>query len=286
MISIINSWQFNYIGYLIGVVTFFQLYKLAVRNAKTDGAATLLLQFLAGGSILLLAPIFPMTFPTKPEVYGLLLLASIFYAINDRLQTTVRKHLQVSIFAILNQLSTVFLIIVGLTIFREPLVLSKIFGAACILCGNVFLLYKKGKMHIDKYVVLSILATLSFALAISIDIGISKQFNLPIYIMLTLIVPAVFIWITEKIPVSAIVAEYNSPAKKYYIATGIAWGLTILFALRSFQFGEVTTIVPLQALSVLANVVISYFFLNEKKDEWKKIVAAVAVIAGVYFTVV
>lgn len=283
--NLLNTWQFNYIGYLIGVVIFFQLYKLAVRNAKVDGAATLLLQFLAGGSILVLLPFFPLSFPQNWETYGFLILACIFYAINDRLQTTARKHLPVSMFSILNQLSTVFLIVLGLTLFREPFVTNKILGAISILTGNFILLYKKGKIQIDKNILISILATLSFAFAISIDIGISKQFNLPFYIMLTLVIPGIMIWLTEKIPIQTIIDEYNSKAKKYYVATGIAWGLTILFALRSFQFGEVTTIVPLQGLSVLINVIIAYFFLGEKRDKWKKILAAILVVLGVYLTV-
>lgn len=284
--EMLNTWQFNYLGFLIGVVIFFQLYKLAVKSAKLDGAATLLLQFIAGTSILVLSPLFPFVFPSKLEIYVLLFFASIFYAINDRLQTTVRKNLEVSTFSILNQLSTVFLIIIGFTIFREPLVISKIFGAAFILVGNMMLIYKKNKFQFDKHILISILATLSFALAISIDIGISKQFNLPIYIMLTLIIPALMMLLSEKIPARTIIEEYNSPAKKYYLATGLAWGLTILFSLRSFQYGEVTTIVPLQALSVLANVIIFYFFLKEKQDKWKKILASIIVIAGVYLTVV
>ena len=283
--DLLNTWQFNYLGYLVGVVVFFQLYKLAVKKTQQDGAATLLLQFLAGGSILLLFPLFPFSFPTDWKVYGLLVLASIFYAVNDRLQTTARKHLQVSVFSVLNQLSTVFLIILGLTFFREPLILSKLVGAGLIVMGNVVLLYKKGEIRFDKYILMTVLAVLSFAFAISIDIGISKQFNLPFYIMLTLVVPAFMIWFAEKIPLKVIVGEFNGEARKFYIATGIAWGLTILFALRSFQLGEVTTIVPLQALSVLANVLVAYFFLGEKKDEIKKVLAALIVIAGVYLTV-
>jgi len=64
-------------------------------------------------------------------------------------------------------------------------------GAGLILTGNVLIFYEKGKLKINKYIWLGILATLLFRIVILIDIGISKQFNLPFYIMLTFFIPAI-----------------------------------------------------------------------------------------------
>jgi drug/metabolite transporter (DMT)-like permease len=284
-VNIINNWQFNLVIYLISVVTFFQFYKLAVKHAKHDGAATILLQIIASISALFLLPLLPFEFPTDFKVYLLLLAGCVFYSLNDRLQTTARKNLEVSVISIVNQLSTVFLIIIGLTAFKEQFLLSKMFGAVLILLGNVLLFYKKGKIELNKYVWLAVLTTLVFAIAISIDIGISQQFNLPFYIMLTLLLPSLMIFFAEKIKLSEIVQEYETGNKKHYLITGISWTLAIFFSLRSFQFGRVTTIVPLQATSVLLNVIIAYFFLGERKDKFKKLISALLIVLGVYLTV-
>lgn len=284
--DLLNIWQVNLIFYLISVVSFYQFYKLAVRNAKKDGAATITLQLLASIAVLFLSPFFAIKFPSEIKWYVLLAGACIFYALNDRLQTTARKHLQVSVFTIINQLSTVFLIIYGLTIFRDPFSPIKLLGALIILAANILLRYSKGKIEINKYVSIAVLATIAFATAMSIDIGISGHFNLPIYIMLTLFIPALFIVVGERIKLSEIVAEFNSPDQKYYILTGIFWALTIFFSLRSFQLGKVTTIVPLQATNVLLNVIVAYFFLGEKKDELKKTTAALLVMLGIYLTII
>ena len=283
--NIVNTWQFNLIGYLITIVGFFQFYKLAVRAAKRDGAATILLQTIAGISILLLTPFLPFKISSDPKIYALLILASVFYAINDRLQTTVRKNLQISLCSILNQLSTVFLIMSGLLIFREPFVVSKIAGGVLIVLGNTISLYRKGRIEINRYIWLAILANMALASAMSIDIGISRQFNLPFYIMLTLILPSVMIMVIEKIKIEEIINEYQSKNRKYYLITGLMWGLAIFFSLRSFQFGKVTTIVPLQALSALFNIMIAYLFLKERDYLFKKIIAAILIIFGVFLTV-
>ena len=201
------------------------------------------------------------------------------------MQTTVRKNLPVSTFSIINQFTTVFLLIIGLTAFKEQLLLTKLIGIGFILAANFLLVYKKEGIKIDKNTWLGILATLTLAIAISVDIGISKQFNLPFYIMLTLFIPAIMLFSTEKIKINEIKTEFQSETKKYYLLTGLAWGLAIFFSLRSFQYGVVTTIVPLQATAVLFNVLIAYVFQNEKSDKLKKIIAACLVIVGVYMTV-
>ncbi len=283
--NLLNTWQFNLIAHLISLVVFFQCYKLAVRNVQRDGAATVLLQILASIAVLILAPFFPFIIPTDPKIYILLLAACIFYALNDRLQTTARKHLQVSVYSIINQLSNVFLIIIGLTIFKEGLILQKLIGAGLILLGNIFLFYKKGALKANKFVWVAVIASFFFAAAISTDIGISRNFNLPFYIMLTLFLPALMVFFGERIKPSEVLREYNGSDRKWYITTGIAWALTIFFSLRAFQLGTVTTVVPLAATSVLLNVVVAYFFLGERKEEWKKIIAALIVIAGIYLTV-
>ena len=281
----LNTWQFNLIGYLIAIIFFFQFYKLAVKNTARDGASTVLLQITAGLSVLALSPFLAFKFPTDLKFYLLLLGACIFYALNDRMQTTARRHLEVSAYSILNQLSNVFLIIIGVLVFRESVTLAKILGASLILGGNGVLLYKKQRFELNKYSIIAILASIVFAIAISIDIGISRQFNLPFYIMLTLIVPAIFVYFGERIKLSEVIAEYNSRARNYYLITGIAWGFVIFFSLRAFQLGKVTTIVPLEATAVLMNVVVAVILFKERDNLPKKIFAAALVIVGVYATV-
>lgn len=286
MNNLFNLWQFYVACFLVSVVIFFQYYKLAVKEAKNDGAATILLQTIAGLSILVFVPFFPIQFPTEIKFYFILFIASIFYALNDRLQVTARKHLDVSVFSILNMLKTFFLFLFGLLFFREDFVMTKMLGALLILFGNGLLFYKKGRFKLNKYAAMSIMATFIFAIAMSIDIGISIEFNLPIYISLTLLIPAIILFLFGRQKFDDISSEYKSTTKKYYFITGIFWGLTVLFTLRAYQLSDVTTIAPILASSVLLNIIFAYFFHKEKKDFLKKIIVAVLVLLGVYFIVV
>lgn len=111
--------------YIVLAVAFTQFYKIVTKTSKSDGTLTVLLQFIAGIFALLLCPFFKFSFPADWKVYLLLGVACIFYAISDRMNTTIRSGLEASTFSIIKQLSTVFMILAGLLFFKEPFVLKK-----------------------------------------------------------------------------------------------------------------------------------------------------------------
>ena len=277
----INTWWFNIIIYLILYVLFTQSYKLATKSSKHDGALTVLLQFLGGLTVLLFIPLFKIQFPTNIKTYILLLIACAFYAINDRINTTTRKGLEVSTHSMLSQLSTVFIITWGILFFKEPIVIKKIIGALLIIVGNIFVLYKKGKFEFNKYVLLSILCNIAFSIAISIDVGISDQFNLPLYVAITLLVPSILVFLFNKVKVSDVIEEYKTGNKKAIFVIVISWGIMIIEMIRSYQFGSVTTIAPIAAITTILNVFVAYFVQKEKDSMLKKVIAAIIVILGI-----
>ena len=271
-----------YVGlYIFFAVIFTQFYKISTKTAKGHGELTVLLQLIAGLSVLLFIPFFVIKWPTNFSTYLFLLIACIFYSINDRVNTTVRSGLEASTFSILNQLSTVFMILFGLLIFKESFVFTKILGALFILIGNVLIFYKKGKFTFNKYVWLGIVANVAFSIAMFIDVNLSSSFNLPIYISATLLIPSFVIGLFEKLKFQKIKDEFNNGNKLSILMTGFSWGILILFLLLAYQFGEVTTIAPLCALTVIVNVVVGYIFLKERDNLLKKIIAAVLIIISV-----
>lgn len=279
----INTWWFNIIIYLVLYVIFTQFYKKTTIKSENDGALTILLQVLGGLSILILMPFFEIRFPEKIETYIFLGIACVLYAFADRLNTTARRGLEVSTYSILNQLNTVFIIILGITIFKEKIILNKLLGGIVIILANILVIYQNGKFEFNKYVVISIFGNLFLAIASFTDIGISDRFNLPVYIAITLIVPSILIKIFERVRIKDIISEFKHGDKKSIIIVGISWGILILAMLRAYQFGSVTTVAPICATTTLLNVFAAYFVQNEKKDLPKKIFAALVVVVGIIF---
>ena len=137
------NWLICVILYLIFYVIFNQTYKVATKSLTKPGSLTILLEIIASLTVLLLIPFFEMKLPQDPKIYLLLGLSIIFYTISDRLNTTVRSGIEASTFSVINQLSTVFMIVAGVLFFKEPFVLNKFLGAALIVFSNVLIFFKK-----------------------------------------------------------------------------------------------------------------------------------------------
>lgn len=279
--EIINNWLIYVVAYLIFATIFTQFYKVATKTLKKAGALTILLQMTAGLVALLLCPLFGFKFPTDISVYIMLAISIVFYAITDRVNTTVRSGIEASTFSMLKQLSTTFMIFAGLVFFKEEFVLIKFIGAMLIILSNVIIFYKKGKFEFNKYVLLGILGNISFTVALFLDVNISDNFNLPFYVALTLIIPALLIMIFERIKPSEIKNEFVNGNKKAILITAISWGFSIIVQLRAYQLGNVTVIAPLCALTVMTNVIVGYLFLNEKDNLLRKIISAILIIISI-----
>ena len=281
----LNTWQLNLILHLIFAVIYNQFYKLSIKDNVRDGASTVLLQIICALSFLFLIPFFPLKFSLDYRVYLMLFGALIFYAINDRAQTTARSGLPVSEFMIFLQFSKVFLIIAGIFIFHDSVIISKMIGAALIMAGTFVLLFKKGQFVFNKYVFWALAGTLAMSIGMTIDIGLINQFNMPLYLLFSFLVPAILIMIFEKISYTDIINEIKRGKKRHYFLTGISWCGASFFMYRAFVLGSVSLIAPLSALNVLLNVIVAYFFLNERDDIVKKISVSILILLGVYATV-
>lgn len=279
--DIFNNWILYVVLYLGFAVAFNQFYKVATKTLTKPGALTVLLEVIAGISVLMFTPFFDFKFPNDIRVYLFLGLAVIFYTIADRLNTTVRKGVEASTFSMLQQLSTVFMTFAGLIFFKEPFVITKFIGALLIILSNLIIFYKKGNGKFDKYVGLGILSNLSFTVALFLDVNISDNFNLPFYVAITLTVPAIILLIFERIKLSDIKNEFVTGNKKAIIATSLAWGISIVMQLRAYQLGNVSVVAPLCALTVMLNVIMGYIFLKERDNLIKKIISAILIIISI-----
>lgn len=279
--EVLNNWIFFVILYLVSSVIYNQCFKITTKTMKKDGAMMVLLNSMASFFCLLLIPLFEWKMSNDPIVYMLLGVAIIFYTINDRLETTVMSGVEASTYTIICQLSTAFMILLGLVVLKEPFVWSKILGSVLILASNVLVFYKKGEFKLNRYVVLGIFANLSYAVAMFIDVNNSDKLSLPLYVFSTLLIPAVLVFFMERIRLKDVKEEFENAKKLPMFATIITYGLFILTSIRAYQLGEVTVVAPLISLTVISNVIVGYFFLGEKDGLVKKIIASAIIILGV-----
>lgn len=274
-------WGIFVVLYIVFSILFTQFYKIVTFNSKNDGYTTVMLQLIAGFSILIFVPFIDFYFEYDWKMLSVLFLVCIIYSISDRINTTVRNGLEASLFGIIRQLATVFMILFGLIFFKEPFIITKILGALIIVFSNILIFFEKSQKKLNKFVILGILSNIIFSFALFLEINLSSHFNLAFYVSLTLIIPAVILIIFEKIKFKNLVNEFKSSNKYSVLIAGLCWGLMSLVELKAYQLKDVTTVAPLCALAVIGNVFVGYTFLKEKNNLSKKLIAACLIIIGV-----
>jgi len=258
-----------------------QFYKLTTRTMKNAAAQTVGLQLVAALSCLILVPFFEWKMPSEPIVYFLLTLSCVFYAINNRLLADVRKNLEASAVSILSQSYTALMTMAGFIFLKEPITWMKALGAALIIGGNA-LVFWGGKKAIErKYVWLGLLAYVCNVVAGLIDVKSSGQFNLPFYTAFLYFVPALFIFISNRVKVIDVVEEFRHSNKRNYLITGFCWSMRYLAILVAYTMKEVSIVAPLASLTVFSDLAVGYFFLKEKGSMGKKAVASVLAVMGI-----
>lgn len=276
-----NNWLIFVLLYLILATAYTQFFKVSTKNLKNAGALIVLLQLIAGGIALLLCPFFEFKFPTDIKVYIMIGVSIIFYAATDRINTTVRSGIEASTFSMLKQLSTTFMIFAGLILLKEEFVMTKFIGAMLIIFSNVLIFYKKGKLEFNKYIGLGIIGNITYTIAIFLDVNICDNFNLPFYVALTLIPPAILIMLAERIKITDIKEELKVGNKPAILVTAVSWALMIVAQLRAYQLKSVTIVAPLCSLTVMLNVIVGYLFLKERDNLLKKLIAAILIIISI-----
>ena len=287
MLQIFQYWQVNLVLAVILFVALYQFYRLLAKGSKRSANIPVIVGLLGSIIFLLLIPFFNMKFPSIWYVWILLLLSNFLYVGNDLLKFIGFKKLDVSVVSIFSQLAKVFMIILGVIIFREQLTLIEIIGIVLIMFGSSLVSFKKNKFKINKYIWAIIGASLFFALAMTIDVGISAQFNLAFYFFVLYLVPSILISIGMKIKLVDLKKEFfrtkNTP--KFFIVASLCSSIGMLFYLLALRQGQVSIVAPLSSVTVLLNVLAGYIFLKERDDLTKRIIASILVIVGVFLLV-
>ena len=281
-VFMLDIWWVQIIIYLLAVVSYTQFFKAATKKSKKDGALTVTLEVITSIIMLAFIPFFEIKWATDIKVYLFTALAVIFYCMKDRMTTTVRRHLDTSTVNILDQIVNVFMILWGILFFKEEVIFKKIIGAILIILSNVMIFYKKSNFKLERYVLLSILSNLALSIALALNVDNSEKFNVAIYQVVTLMIPAILIIIFEKIKWDDIKNEVKEGNKTAILMTGISWAVMIISQLRAYQTGDITTVAPLSAVSVILNVIAGYFISKEKENIVKKIIAGVIIVFSIF----
>jgi drug/metabolite transporter (DMT)-like permease len=267
--------------FIIFAAVYTQVFKFALQTAKDYAVMTILMEIISAGLVALFIPLFDWRLPTDWSPVILLVIASIFYGVSSRINTTVRSGIEASTYLIIKQLSAVFMVIFGFLFLGEALILWKILGAILIITGNIIVFWKPHQ-KINKYFLMGVGSSVLFAVALFFDVNVSGQFNLPFYLFAGFTISAITVALSCRVSPQKIIAEVKQNKRiRYMVIVGSSSAGMMLTQLLAYQASEVSVVAPLLATSVLANVFVGYIALKERDHLPRKILAAVLVVIGV-----
>lgn len=279
--DIFNSWRFWVILYLISAVIFAQAFKKSNRKMKNASLLTILLELFTALFSIFFIPFFEFTLPSDISVYLVLLVVVVIYAFTDRLNIEARYGLDPSVFSMLKQLSTVFLIILGFIFLKEPIILKKVIGSIIIILANILLAFDKGKFKINKYFIMSFISNFLFAVAMLINVNISSNFNIAFYTILTVFLPSVLIFLSGRYKVKNLVKEFERYDKKYFLLSAFTWCLMLISSVKAYEVGDVILVAPLLTLTSILNTIYEFVICKNKNKLIQKIIASILILIGV-----
>lgn len=268
--------------YLIFAVFFAQGFKSVNRKMKNASALTILLEFFTAIFALILSPFFVFKLPSDGTVYLIVVIVTIIYAVTDRLNIEARYGLDPSTFSMLKQLSTVFLVIFGFIFLKEDFVIKRIFGIILIIASNFLLsLNKSGKFEFNKYFIMSVISNFLFAVAMFINVNIAKNFNIGIYTVFTVLIPAFIIKVFSKLSIKDLKNEFNLYNKKKFLLVSFSWCIMLISSVKAYEYGDVSVVAPLLTLTIIFNTIYEYFIDKDKKTLYYKLFISLLTILGV-----
>ncbi len=279
--DIFFKWETWVIIYLLSASIFAQSFKIANRNMKNANALTILLEIFTAVFAILFIPFFKISFATNVSIYLTLAIVFVIYAITDRLNIESRYGLEPSTFSMLKQLSTVFMLLFGFLLLKEEFKITKAMGAIIIILANLLLTFEKGKIHFNKYFIMSVISNFLFAVAMLINVNISEQFNLAIYTIMTVFIPSIIITLVTKTRIQTLKEEFSLYNKKAFLLAAFTWCLMLISSVKAYQVGDVTIVAPLFALTSIINVIIEFILNRNTKKLIPKLIAAILLVLGV-----
>lgn len=281
--------------YATSSIAFFTTLTLLQRvlavDSKNPRAMAVIFNFIAG---IFAALIFFATgayksfrLPSGYTPWLTLFIASLMYGLYERGRFYVAKMLDASVYTIVSNICLVVAFIGSLILYSEVLTARKIIGAFFIIAALLLVSYKK-KIKEKRGtpiqgIILAVVIFTLLGLGWMLDKMGTIYFNADTYNILIWLVPIIFIYFPyikfEKIKNELKIASWKIVVLAALNVVGY------LLQLKALELQEATRVIPIVQTYTLFTVLFGILILKERENIFRKIIAGLIAISGVYFLV-
>lgn len=219
--------------------------------------------------------------PSNPEAWIFLGVACFCYGMFERGRFYAAKLIDVSILAIISNVSLVVGVLGSFIIYTEVPTFGKLLGGVLILIALILVSYTDSKKSVSlKGVLFGILMYTFLGLGWMLDKKGALYFNTGTYNLLAWSLPFVFIYFPY-VKISHLKLEFKKSSWRL-ILMAVINVLAYVLQLKALTLQESSRIIPIVQTSTIFAVLIGIFLLKERSNLKRKIFAGILCILGVY----
>lgn len=276
------SWQIlvaiSVLTYSVSVL----LQRLLLKDNKVDSVAfSITFQLFTGVLILAYALMRGFSIPNLVPLLPNLALMIILYGVGNVCVFKALKAVEASEFTIVFVTRPLWTILAAIAFLGESFSLKQLLGTAFVLSGVALVSWQQS-FKINRGILLSLVAALSFGLAFANDAFIIRNFDVPSYLSFAFILPALSVWAIT--PAST--AKMKSMLTKNFLSKlsllGVLYSVSAITIFLAYQVGKnAAQIATLNQTSTIVTVILAIIFLKEKAHLAKKILGSIISFVGV-----
>ena len=276
------SWQ---ILVAVSVVTYsvsVLLQRILLKDEKIDSVAfSIVFQLLTGALILGYALTRGFSSPNLLPLLPNLALMTFLYGAGNVFIFKALKAIEASEFTIIFATRTVWIILAAVLFLSEQFSLVQLLGTGLILSSVVLVSWQKG-LKLSRGVLLSLAAAACFGLAFANDAFIIRNFDVPSYLGIAFIVPALAVWMVFPKSSSKMLPMLKKSFLKKLGVLSVLYATSAITIFLAYQIGRnAAQIAPLNQTSTILTVLLAIIFLGEKSQLTRKLIGAVLSFIGI-----
>ena len=223
-----------------------------------------------------------MELPNLRPVFFNVVLMIVLYSVGSVCVYEAYKRSLASEVSIIFASSSVWSVMSAVIFLKESLLTKNIIGIISMVIGIIVINYQKSSWKIESGHIYAIVGALFFGVAFTNDAIILRQYHaVPPYVFIAFVLPALAILLYRPSLVSKLPYFFSARVIGKMLLTASLYALSAIALYTAYRFGgQASVITPLQQLSVVLTVILSYIFLGERSKLWQKTVGVSLAVLG------
>lgn len=218
--------------------------------------------------------------PIRMDAWIYLLIASLFYGLNERFRFLISKILEASVYSIIGNISVIIAFIVSFFLYKETLTFNKLLGSILIFFSLLLVSeFKKSKVS-ARGMFLGVITSIYLGIAMSLDKKGAIFFNPETYNILLWVAPFIVLYFPG-INTREVKIEFKKFSWRIILLAFLNF-VGFYLGLKAFILADATKVIPIVQTATLMTVIIGVFLLKEKTMLVRKLLAGVIAVVGVF----